>query len=68
MLIKIYIAILCYMPVFGMYLPETNFGSQIPDIDSNRFLAYLVVLFSIIVQGLTVASLARRVGREPDLL
>ena len=29
---------------------------------------YLVVLFSIIVQGLTVASLARRVGREPDLL
>ena len=29
---------------------------------------YLVVLFSIIVQGLTVASLARRAGREPDLL
>jgi len=29
---------------------------------------YLVVLFSIIVQGLTVAALARRVGREPDLL
>ena len=29
---------------------------------------YLVVLFSIIVQGLTVASLARRVGREPEML
>jgi len=28
---------------------------------------YIIVLFSIIVQGLTVAPLARRVGREPDL-
>ena len=29
---------------------------------------YIVVLFSIIVQGLTIAPLARRVGREPDLM
>jgi len=29
---------------------------------------YLVVLFSIIVQGLTVASLAKRLGREPEML
>lgn len=29
---------------------------------------YLVVLFSIIVQGLTVAPLAKRVGREPEML
>ncbi len=29
---------------------------------------YIVVLFSIIVQGLTVAPLARRVGRQPNLL
>lgn len=29
---------------------------------------YVVVLFSIIVQGLTIAPLARRLGREPDLL
>ncbi len=29
---------------------------------------YLVVVFSIIVQGLTVAPLARRLGREPDLM
>ena len=29
---------------------------------------YVVVLFSIIVQGLTVARLARRVGREPEML
>jgi CPA1 family monovalent cation:H+ antiporter len=29
---------------------------------------YCVVIFSIIVQGLTVAPLARRVGREPDLV
>jgi Na+:H+ antiporter len=29
---------------------------------------YMVVLFSIIVQGLTVAKLAARVGREPELM
>ncbi|MBN2905838.1 MAG: sodium:proton antiporter [Rhodobacteraceae bacterium] len=29
---------------------------------------YVIVVFSIIVQGLTVAPLARRVGRTPDLL
>ncbi len=29
---------------------------------------YIVVIFSIIVQGLTVAGLANRVGREPDLM
>lgn len=29
---------------------------------------YLVVLFSIIVQGLTVAQLARKLGREPELV
>ncbi|MCB1358333.1 MAG: cation:proton antiporter, partial [Maritimibacter sp.] len=29
---------------------------------------YVVVLFSIIVQGLTVARVAARVGREPELM
>ncbi len=29
---------------------------------------YMIVIFSIIVQGLTVARLANRVGREPDLV
>ncbi|SHJ21497.1 sodium/proton antiporter, CPA1 family [Shimia gijangensis] len=29
---------------------------------------YVVVVFSIIVQGLTIAPLANRVGREPDLM
>ncbi len=29
---------------------------------------YGVVLFSIVVQGLTVARLANRMGREPDLV
>ncbi len=29
---------------------------------------YMVVIFSIIAQGLTVAKLANRVGREPDLI
>ncbi len=29
---------------------------------------YMVVVFSIVVQGLTVAKLAARVGRQPDLM
>lgn len=29
---------------------------------------YVIVVFSIIVQGLTIASVARRLGREPELL
>jgi len=29
---------------------------------------YVVVLFSIIVQGLTIAPLATRLGREPELM
>ena len=29
---------------------------------------YIVVIFSIIVQGLTVARLAERVGRAPELM
>ncbi|GGA14501.1 cation:proton antiporter [Neptunicoccus cionae] len=31
-------------------------------------MTYMVVLFSIIIQGLTIAPLARRLGRQPDLL
>ena len=27
---------------------------------------YCVVIFSIVVQGLTVAPLAKRIGREPE--
>jgi CPA1 family monovalent cation:H+ antiporter len=29
---------------------------------------YIVVIFSIVVQGLTVAPLANKLGREPDLV
>ncbi len=29
---------------------------------------YIVVIFSIVVQGLTVAQLANKVGREPDMM
>ncbi len=44
---------------------------SLPDNDWKPLLltmTYIVVLFSIIVQGLTIAPLARRLGREPDLL
>jgi CPA1 family monovalent cation:H+ antiporter len=29
---------------------------------------YIVVIFSIIIQGLTVGQLANRLGRAPDLM
>jgi CPA1 family monovalent cation:H+ antiporter len=29
---------------------------------------YVIVVFSIIVQGLTVTRLANRIGREPDMV
>ena len=44
---------------------------SLPDSDWKPLIlavTYIVVLFSIIVQGLTVAPLARQVGREPDLM
>jgi CPA1 family monovalent cation:H+ antiporter len=44
---------------------------SLPDSDWKPMIltaTYVVVVFSIIVQGLTIAPLARRLGREPDLM
>jgi CPA1 family monovalent cation:H+ antiporter len=44
---------------------------SLPDSDWKPMIlaaTYVVVIFSIIVQGLTIAPLAKRLGREPDLL
>ncbi len=44
---------------------------SLPDSDWKPLIltcTYMVVLFSIIVQGLTVGRLAARLGREPDLV
>lgn len=44
---------------------------SLPDSDWKPLIlttTYVIVVFSIIVQGLTVARLANRVGREPDLV
>lgn len=46
----------------ALALPESEWKEVI------LFATYCVVIFSIIVQGLTVARLANRVGREPDLV
>jgi CPA1 family monovalent cation:H+ antiporter len=43
---------------------------SLPDSDWKPLIlgaTYMIVVFSIIVQGLTVARLATRVGREPEL-
>lgn len=46
----------------ALSLPESEYKALI------LTCTYMVVIFSIIVQGLTVATLARRLGREPDLM
>ncbi|WP_281841747.1 cation:proton antiporter [Sinisalibacter aestuarii] len=46
----------------ALSLPESEWKATI------LAATYVVVLFSIIVQGLTVAKLAARVGREPELM
>ena len=46
----------------ALSLPESEWKSLILTV------TYVIVVFSIIVQGLTVGKLANRVGREPDLV
>lgn len=46
----------------ALSLPESEYKPMI------LAATYVVVLFSIIVQGLTIAPLASRVGREPELM
>ena len=46
----------------ALSLPESEFKPLI------LTATYIIVVFSIVVQGLTVARLANRVGREPDLV
>jgi CPA1 family monovalent cation:H+ antiporter len=46
----------------ALSLPENDYK---PDILTAT---YMVVIFSIIVQGLTVGRVANRLGREPDLM
>ncbi|MDH3263085.1 MAG: sodium:proton antiporter [Paracoccaceae bacterium] len=45
----------------ALSLPESDWKPMI------LTATYLIVVFSIVVQGLTVAPLARRLGREPEL-
>ncbi len=46
----------------ALSLPESEYKAPI------LTATYVVVIFSIIIQGLTIAPLAKRLGREPDLL
>lgn len=46
----------------ALSLPESEWKSTILTV------TYVIVVFSIIVQGLTIGKLANKVGREPDLV
>ena len=45
---------------------ETDAGAPLPDRDLVIFLAYCVVLFTVVVQGLTLPALIRRLGVVED--
>jgi CPA1 family monovalent cation:H+ antiporter len=45
---------------------ETDAGGPFPDRDLVIFLAYCVVLFTVVVQGLTLPALIRRLGVVDD--
>jgi O-antigen ligase len=50
---KIFVLLICYMPIIAVYIPSTHFGSGIPDIGPVRLLSYLLVLFFIVEATLT---------------
>ena len=43
-MIRLYILIVCYLPIIDPYLPRTDFGSGVPDIGPLRFFSYLLVV------------------------
>ena len=46
----------------ALSLPDTEWKPMILTV------TYIIVIFSIVIQGLTITRLANRVGREPDLV
>lgn len=40
----VFIALLCYTPILNEFIPTTNFGAGIPDMNPLRALAYLLVM------------------------
>jgi O-antigen ligase len=39
------ILLLCYIPIIDVFVPKTNFGQGIPDLDAVRFTSYLLIIF-----------------------
>jgi len=48
MIIALFILLICYLTMFNDFLPKTQFGSGIPDIDAFRTASYLLFLGSIV--------------------
>lgn len=48
MTLRLFIIVVCYLPILGQFLPTTNFGHGIPDIDAQRLLLYLF-LFAFVI-------------------
>jgi len=44
MILRLYILLICYIPIIEIYLPSTSFGAGIPDIGPVRFISYVMVM------------------------
>jgi hypothetical protein len=44
MILRLYILLICYVPIVEYFLPSTNFGAGIPDIGPVRFISYILVM------------------------
>lgn len=48
MTFKLYVLLICYTPIVDIFLPKTNFGDELPDIDAIRLFSYLIVITFIL--------------------
>lgn len=44
----VFVVLICYTPVIGIFLPETNFGAGIPDFDAVRLFSFLMLLTAFV--------------------
>jgi O-antigen ligase len=44
MILRLFILLVCYVPIVEVFLPKTNFGAGIPDIGPTRLISYLLVM------------------------
>lgn len=47
------IILVCYLPIVSKFIPQTNFGPGIPDVDVTRLMSYFLVLIFVVEFSIT---------------